>query len=92
MEVKELLVYALVGQFGYRSMEKCDVAWWIEEWWWSMLGNVLVVIVLMKEWFGFKFKTKVDDVRILEGVWVCGKGSLVLKRWSITFHPHKEQI
>lgn len=46
----------------------------------------------MKGWFRFKFKFELDATWILERVWICGQGNLMLKRWSISFDPRKEQI
>lgn len=60
-KVVDLSLFALVGRFDYRSMVKCNVAWWVEERWRPVLGFVLMVITLIKGWFGFKFK--------IEGMW-----------------------
>jgi hypothetical protein len=45
------------------------------------------VFFLSKGWLGFLCNCPEDVATLLDGIWVNGKNSLMLKRWRIAFNP-----
>jgi hypothetical protein len=51
----------------------------------SLLGYSPELVTLTRGWFGFIFKSPEDTMKVLEKTWVINGGSLMLKRWRVSF-------
>jgi hypothetical protein len=80
----------LVGRFSYCKLVQVPLEYWVETTWKPLLGYSPEIYFLARSWFGFKCRNPKDASLILESRWVVDGGSLMLKRWSITFDPSKE--
>jgi hypothetical protein len=89
-EACNLALCALVGRLAYK--EKCNLS--LEDWiagsWEPFLGYLPRILFLQNGWLGFIFKTPEDTVRVLDKFWAVGGGSLMLKRWRLSFNPSTE--
>jgi hypothetical protein len=65
--------------FQLLGISKYDIGWCIEENWKPLLGYSPETLVLVHGWFFFHFRKAEDVERILERVWLCGSGSLMVK-------------
>lgn len=83
---------ALVGKFSYSVLAGLEIGVWAEENWCPVLGYSPVCVSLVNGWFRFIFRSGADATQILGGLWLCGKSSLVLKRWHESFDPAKERL
>jgi hypothetical protein len=61
---------------------------WVSVHWKPLLGYNSVVFYLTKGWFGFQFKRIEDTELILGRAWTYDGGSLMIKRWRVSFDPH----
>jgi len=86
-EVISLALNALVGHFSYRSRYSTPLSAWVKLHWLPILGYEPEVFYLSRGWFDFKFHTSYDTSNFLERLWSFDEGSLVLKRWKISFDP-----
>lgn len=84
--------FALVGKFSYSVLAGMEIGAWIEENWCPVLGYSPPCVSLVNGWFRFSFRNEADATQILAGLWLCGKSSLVLKRWHDSFDPAKERL
>jgi hypothetical protein len=82
-----LALCALVGRFSYRARSMMPLCDWVSENWYLLLGYIPEVVFLTKGWFDFHFKRAEDSALILEKLWSYGGGSLMLKRWHVSFDP-----
>jgi hypothetical protein len=89
-EACNLALCALVGRLAYK--DKCNLLLddWIADSWKPLLGYIPRVLHLQHGWLGFIFRTPEDSVRILDMFWAVGNGSLMLKRWRLSFNPSTE--
>lgn len=55
-----MLYVALVGKFGYGSMVKVDVSWWVKDTWGDFLGYSLDIYIPTNGWYCFKFRREHD--------------------------------
>jgi hypothetical protein len=87
-----LALYALVGRLAYK--DKCNLCLedWITASWKPLLGYLAKILYLQHGWIGFIFKTPEDSVRVLDKFWAVGGGSLMLKRWRLSFNPSTEHF
>jgi len=69
-----------------------DILDWVEINWGMMLGYVPETYILLKGWFCFIFKTLEDAEMVLQRFWVVNRGSLMMKRWHLTFNLEKESF
>ena len=60
--------------------------------WLPILNYIPKVSFLAKGWLSFHFKTQRDASRILGGLWLCGRGNLILKKWHLNFDLDTECI
>jgi hypothetical protein len=60
---------------------------WVNVHWSPLLGYKPDVFYLTKGWFGFHFKQIEDTELILGKVWTFDGGSLMIKRWRVSFDP-----
>jgi hypothetical protein len=66
-----------------------DVGRWTEKNWKPFLGYTLEMLVLVRGWLCFWFRNFEDVEKIMNDVWICGSGSLMIKRWTHSFNPEK---
>jgi len=76
-----------VGCFSYWVGSKTNIGRWMEKNWEPRLGYLLDTSFLPRGWFCLCFRNEKDANSILEGLWLVGEGSLMLKRWTHTFNP-----
>jgi hypothetical protein len=86
-EAVNLALNTLVGRFSYHSRCSTPLHTWVKMNWTTILGYALELFFLPRGWFGFKFKSTNDVVKILDRLWSYDGGSLMLKRWRISFDP-----
>jgi hypothetical protein len=89
-EACNLALCALVGRLSYQSWCKQPLTEWMQCNWEPVLGYSPEVLSLLSGWLGFVFKSPEDSVNILESFWGYGGGSLMLKRWWISFNLSME--
>jgi hypothetical protein len=63
---------------------------WVDSSWKPLLGYSPEVFHLTHGWFGFKCRKPEDASLIMESRWLVDGGSLMLKRWCVSFDPTKE--
>ena len=68
------------------------VGTWVESNWDPILGYFLEIHLLPCGWYCFIFNSEHDAPNIYEGVWIVGRGSLMLKRWRHLFDPFNHHI
>jgi hypothetical protein len=85
-----LALCALVGRFSYRARCKMPLVEWVSSTWFLLLGYMPEVVFLTKGWFDFRFKRVEDSAFILEKPWSYDGGSLMLKRWRVSFDPTQD--
>jgi hypothetical protein len=89
-EVVNLALNALVGRFSYRSHCTTPLLTWMKSNWSPLLGYTPELFFLPRGWFGFSFHSTDDVVKILGRLWPFDGGSLMLKRWRISFDPAQD--
>jgi hypothetical protein len=63
---------------------------WVHSNWWPLIGYDLEITHLTHGWICFCFKTPEDCTLILERLWTLDGGSIMLKRWRISFDPTQD--
>jgi hypothetical protein len=86
-EAVTLALNALVRRFSYRSRCTTPLFTWVKTHWIPILGYAPELFYLPRGWFGFKFHSLDDATKILDRLWSYDGGSLMLKRWRISFDP-----
>jgi hypothetical protein len=89
-EACNLALCALVGRLSYKDKSNQSLEDWIAASWQPLLGYLPRVLFLQHGWFGFIFRSPEDTVQILDKFWAIGGGSLMLKRWRLSFNPSTE--
>jgi hypothetical protein len=84
-DMVSLALCTLVGRFSYWARCKMPLEEWVSTNWCPLLGYKPEVVFLTKGWFGFHFKRMEDSEMILEKAWSYDGGSLMLKRWRVSF-------
>jgi len=69
-------------------MRKNKLKQWIHDVWNSMVGYFPRFGLLSNHWIIFDFMFEYDLIKILEIMWVIGRGVLMLKRWVPWFNPY----
>jgi len=85
-----LALCALVGRLAYKEKCKQSLDSWIKENWTPLLNYSPRILILQQGWLGFIFRKPEDTVIILERFWAFDDGSLMLKRWRLSFNPATE--
>jgi hypothetical protein len=86
-EAVNLALTALVGRFSYRSKCSTSLIDWVKLHWLPLLGYEPEVFYLPRGWFGFKFLLVGGHHKSSGKLWSFDEGSLMLKRWWISFDP-----
>jgi hypothetical protein len=84
-EAINLALNALVGRFSYRSRCNTPLLSWMKSSWSPFMGYTSELFFLPRGWFSFRFQSTEDVVKILDRLWSYDGGSLMLKRWRISF-------
>jgi hypothetical protein len=82
-----LALCALVGRLAYRSRCVSPLDEWVLRSWEPLLGYSPEVLSLPRGWMGFVFKSPEDSELVLNKFWSYDGGSMMLKRWRISFNP-----
>jgi hypothetical protein len=85
-----LALCALVGRLAYRSRCLIPLEDWVLRNWEPLLGYSPEVLSLPRGWMGFVFKCPEDSEMILQRFWGYDGGSMMLKRWRLSFNPVTE--
>jgi hypothetical protein len=86
-EAVNLALTALVSRYSYRSHCTTPLHTWVKAKWAPLLGYTPDVFFLPRGWLGFRFHSSEDVEKILGRIWSFDTGSLMLKRWRISFDP-----
>jgi hypothetical protein len=82
-----LALCGMVGRFSYNNLNVEKFYVWLEQTWLPVIGYVPEVFFLTKGWFRFLCNCPEDVALLLEGTWVNGTNSLMLKKWRVAFNP-----
>jgi hypothetical protein len=85
-----LSLCTLVGRIAYRSRCSSALEDWMKLYWLPFLGYCPELINLPRGWLGFMFKNPEDSEKVLNSFWSYDGGSLMLKRWRLSFNPSTE--
>jgi hypothetical protein len=85
-----LALCALVGRLAYRSRCSSSIEEWVQRFWKPLLGYMPEILSLSRGWMGFMFKNPEDSELVLSKFWSFDRGSLMLKRWRLSFNPATE--
>jgi hypothetical protein len=91
-ESVRLSLCGLVGRFTYHALSFDSLPEWLLDNWLPILGYVSELISLSFGWFGFIFNTPEDLQLILDTFWTMGSGSIMLKRWRVSFNPSTDSF
>lgn len=87
VDVIRISLCELVGQFGYRAVATYNVGMWIAYHQKPLIGYMPKDLRVAKGCYCFIFCSKEDASKICEGVYLLGRGCLMLKHWSHLFDP-----
>lgn len=85
-----LALCTLVGRTSYRTLCKTDIIVWVQSTWLPLLGYSPEISFLTHGWLGFHLRSPEDSFLLLNGHWLYDGGSLLLKRWGISFNPAQD--
>lgn len=76
-----------MGVFSAKSYNASSLRSWVSSSWKPLLGYVLVLHVMVRDWIAFVFHSKVDYSRIQIQCWNWGKDDLLSRHWFVDFDP-----
>jgi hypothetical protein len=85
-----LALCTLVGKTSYCSLCKTDIDVWVQSTWLPLLDYSPKISYLTHGWLGFQLSSPEDSSLLLNGHWLFDGGSLMLKRWRISFNPTQD--